>query len=174
MGARLTFTTSKVNTEMAKSLRVPLISALLIALAAPVAGASDHTNTLGIGGGYAYHNRGGYAKLFYQHSFASHFRLAPAVSCIFKNKGQSALNMNVDMQYPFNITRGINLYPLTGVAFNAWNRDGGDNYSRFGLDVGAGVDFNFTRQLKLTVQYTYTIGSRISSSYFDLGIGYNF
>lgn len=98
--------------------------------------------TLGVNGGYATHNDGGYANLYFQYTPVEHIRLAPEIGYVFRNKGKSAFNMAVDVQFPFRLAKGIAVYPLTGLVFNSWDYSWRDNnINRLGVDFGGGFDF---------------------------------
>lgn len=162
---------------MTKTLRRALLPAIILMAFClfPTQGyARSGNSTLGVGAGYASGNDGAYTSLFYQYSFARHVRIAPDVSYIFRHRNLSGFAFNADMHFPLNLTKGINLYPLAGVAFNTWNYKEGSNTTRLGLNFGAGFDFRFTPSFKLTVQYKYTLAKDVGSSYVGMGVGYCF
>lgn len=163
---------------MKKTLGALLISvALLAGLFTTTSEASAQSKgamTLGLSGGYAGKNNGGYASLFFMYQFARHVRIAPEIAYVFRNEGKSAFTMDIDMQFPWAMTRGVNVYPLAGVAFNNWTFEGGGNATRVGLDLGGGFDINMTPQLKLTLQAKYTLMNDMGGVYAGMGIGYNF
>lgn len=130
--------------------------------------------TLGLSGGYTSVNESGYAKVYFRYAFASHVRIAPETGYVFKHNGQSGFNFDIDMQFPSSAARGIQLYPLAGVAFNSWNYEDHHHDSRFGLNAGAGIDLKFTRSLRLTIQAKYTLMRHTDGLYVGAGIGYNF
>jgi len=130
--------------------------------------------TLGIGGGYASANHSGYADIYFRYTFARHVRIAPEVAYVFRNDNLSAFKVDVDMQFPFAIAKGVQVYPLAGMAFNNWNVAHGDTHSRFGLNVGGGFDLKFTPQLRVTIQAKYSIMEHTDGVYVGAGIGYNF
>lgn len=163
---------------MKKTLSALLLTVTLLAglfITTPEASAQKKgAMTLGLSGGYASKNNGGYADLFFMYQFAQHVRIAPEIGYVFRNEGKSAFTMDVDMHFPFAITRGVNVYPLAGVAFNNWTFEGGGNATRLGLDLGGGFDINMTSQLKLTLQAKYTLMNDMGGAYVGMGIGYNF
>lgn len=138
--------------------------------ASPVKG----EKTLGIGGGYATFNHSGYANVYFQYTFVPHVRLSADVGCIFRNEDKSGLAIDVDMHFPFRIVRGLQVYPLVGLAFNSWNYHYDGRDSRFGGDFGAGFDFYMTDNLKLSLQGKYSWMKDTSGAFVGLGIGYVF
>lgn len=156
-----------------------ILSTLLVALLSIVSSMSAHSEsrgamTLGIGGGYTTANHSAYSDIYFRYAFSSHVRIAPDAGYAFKHEGLSSFNFNIDMQFPFRVTRGIGIYPLAGVAFNNWNTEGGGTHARFGLNAGAGIDLKFTRTLRLTLIGKYTFMHHTDGAYIGAGIGYNF
>lgn len=130
--------------------------------------------TLGVTGGYATFNHSGYAGVYFQYTFVPHVRIAPEIGYIFRNDNKSGLAISCDMQFPFRLTRGFNIYPLAGLTFNSWNYadDGTDN--RFGGDLGVGFDLYFTGNFKLNLQAKYSLMKNTSGAFIGLGFGYVF
>lgn len=129
---------------------------------------------LGISGGYATHNHSGYAGVYFQYTFKPHIRIAPEIDYVFRNHESSAVKIDCDMQFPFRLTRGFNIYPLAGLTFNAWNNVNSRSECRFGADVGAGFDLYMTGNLKIDIQAKYSFLKDVSGAYVGLGIGYVF
>ena len=138
------------------------------------ANAQKGEKTLGISGGYASYNNGGYTDIYFQYTFANHFRIAPEIGYVFRNEGKSAFTMSVDMHFPYRVARGIALYPLAGITFNNWSYHHDGHASRAGADFGGGVDLYLTSNLKLTVQGKYSLMNDTSGGFIGLGIGYVF
>lgn len=130
--------------------------------------------TLGISGGYASYNDGGYTDVYFQYTFADHFRIAPDIGYAFRSEGKSAFLLDVDMQFPFRIAKGFGAYPLVGFTYNNWNYRHGDNASRAGANFGAGFDIYLTSYLKLSLEGKYSLMNDTSGAFFGMGIGYVF
>ncbi len=139
-----------------------------------MANAQVGEKTLGFAGGYASHNGGGYADLYFQYTFAPHLRIAPELGYVFRNEGKSAFIASVDMQFPYALARGFNIYPLAGVTLNNWEYEGGGHATRGGFDFGGGFDIYMTRQLKLNLQFKYSLMNDTGGCFLNMGIGYNF
>ncbi len=149
-----------------------LIVALLTG--SSLAQAQTGEKSFGLMGGFSTYNNGGYTSVFFQYTCAPHVRLAPEVGYAFRNDGASAFLLSMDVDIPFKVARGVNVYPLVGVTFNNWNYQGGGDCSRLGFDFGGGVDLNVTSQLKLLFQAKYSVMNDTSGGFIGMGIGYNF
>lgn len=131
--------------------------------------------TLGVNGGYATHNDGGYTNLFFQFTPINHVRLSPEIGYVFRNDGKSAFNLAVDVHFPFKLGKGVAVYPLVGFVFNSWDYGKhSDNLNRAGADFGAGFDFYLTNYLKLSLQGKYSLMNDVSGGFIGMGIGYVF
>lgn len=151
---------------------IVLLSSLCFTL--PARADSRGDMTLGLGAGYTSANHSAYTDIYFRYTFAGHVRIAPSTGIVYKHEGASNFHFNIDMQFPFAVARGLQIYPLAGVAFNNWNYTGGDTYSRFGANLGGGIDLKFTRSLRLTIQANYTFMKHTDGVYVGAGIGYNF
>lgn len=163
-----------------KKLTIVIMSAIaLIASFTPLQAqakgdAGKGEKTLGLMGGFATYNSGGFMNLYFQYTFIPHIRIAPEIGYVFRNEGKSAFEMSVDMHFPFRIVRGFHVYPLIGVTFNNWNYSNDGSASRVGGNIGAGFDIYMTSYLKLTLQGKYSIMNDTDGGFFGLGIGYVF
>ncbi len=138
------------------------------------ASAKGNEMTLGLAGGVATHNSGGYADIYFQYTIAPHVRIAPEVGYIFRNDCLSGFEFSVDMHFPFRLAKGFNIYPLTGLTLNNWNVDHGGDYTRVGADFGAGFDIYLTSTFKLSLQGKYSLMDDCSGGFFNIGFGYVF
>lgn len=155
----------------------PLAAILLLSglLAAPTAASAQKgEKTVGIAGGFATYNNGGYADIYFQYSFAQHVRIAPEIGYVFRNGGKSGFEFSADVQFPFRIARGFGIYPLVGLTYNNWSFSNSHHASRFGGDFGAGFDIYLTTNLKLTLQGKYSVMNDTGGAFFGMGIGYVF
>lgn len=130
--------------------------------------------SVGVNGGVATYNSGGYMNLDFQYTFINHLRIAPDIGYVFRNDGKSAFIMDVDLHFPFRVARGFALYPLVGFTFNNWNYEHGGSASRAGGNIGAGMELYVTSYLKLMLQGKYSLMDDTSGGFIGLGIGYVF
>lgn len=160
--------------HMKKILLRAAVAAMALTAAAVPAQAQKGEKTLGVAGGYASYNDGGYADIYFQYTFAPHIRIAPEIGYGFRNEGKSAFLMSIDMQFPFKIARGFNVYPLVGATLNHWNYKHAGSETRVGADFGAGFDIYLTSYLKLNIQGKYSLMNDTSGGFIGMGIGYVF
>ena len=154
---------------------VAALALAVVAMFAPQqASAQTGEKTLGVAGGFATYNNGGYADIYFQYTFAPHFRIAPEVGYIFRAEGCSGFETSVDLHFPFRIARGFGIYPLAGLTFNNWTYKGDGHLSRFGGDFGLGFDFYLTQNFKLSVQGKYSLLNDTGGGFFNVGFGYVF
>lgn len=156
------------------SLLAVAVIAMFASLTPFTAQAQRGEKTLGLMGGFASYNDGGFTDLYFQYSFADHLRLAPDLGYVFRNDHKSAFVLDVDLHFPFRIARGFGVYPLVGFTFNNWSWKDGDSASRAGANFGAGFDIYLTSYLKLTLQGKYSLMNDTSGAFFGMGIGYVF
>lgn len=130
--------------------------------------------TLGVAPGYASYNNSGTASLYFQYTCAEHVRIAPEIGYVFQHEGKSGFTCSADVQFPFRLARGFNVYPLAGITLNNWSYSHGDHATRGGFDIGGGVDLYMTPQFKLNIQSKYSAMSDTGGCFVSLGLGYVF
>lgn len=164
--------------------------ALCAALAAAECNADSFTGekTLGLRAGYNSYNREPLAGAQFSYRFNRLLRLAPSVDYIFRRDGRDALTFNVNMDFVFPLADGrCSLFPLAGINYSSWNYhlsgphgssattdDVSSRISRIGLNAGAGVDFNITGSLKLSLTGSYTFIKEFHGATVAAGIHYRF
>lgn len=148
------------------------VAAIAMPQTAEARGAGE--KTLGLMGGYSSYNEGGFMDVYFQYTFAEHFRIAPDLGYSFRNDGKSAFLMDVDMHFPFRVAKGFALYPLVGLTLNNWNYSHGGTATRFGGNFGGGMELYLTSYLKMTLQAKYSLMNDTSGAFVGLGLGYVF
>jgi len=137
--------------------------------------AAPGDKALGLMGGYAGYNDGGYANVYFHYDVINHVRLAPSIGYAFRNKGKSGVLFDVDVHFPFRLVKGIGVYPMLGPTLQSWHYEGSDSSAtRFGFDFGGGLEFFLTRNLKLSVEGKYSLMNDTSGCFFGFGMGYMF
>ena len=141
---------------------------------------------VGIRAGYSTRNTCPLAGLSFQYTFTPHFRLAPSADYMFRHHGTDAFAFNINAQFPIVLSAGNTwrFYPLAGVAYCNWNhhtvsdddahRDVSTHTTRFGINVGAGVEYMCTSTLKLSLEGKYNMVKSFSAGVFNVGIAYVF
>lgn len=138
------------------------------------AGGLKGEKCLGIMAGYASYNTSGYAGINFQYTIVPHLRVAPEIAYIFRHHDTSGLEVSVDLQFPFRVAKAINIYPIAGAAFSSWNYHFDGSSNRFGGNVGAGIEFYLTSNLKISAQAKYMIVGKTNSAFAGVGMGYIF
>ena len=161
-----------------------MITALMLCGAMTVAAGGRWEKSLGPKLGYASQNSSCVAGLAFQCAVSSNLRIAPEIGCVFRNKNQDALLIDLNVHRPFHFgTPKAELYPLVGIAYNSWSthglkdanqKDVTTHVNRFGVNVGAGFGLRCSETLKLSLEAKYTIIKSLSSTYVTAGISYIF
>ncbi|MDD2595033.1 MAG: hypothetical protein PHD11_04365 [Bacteroidales bacterium] len=63
---------------------------------------------------------------------------------------------NLAFHYLFGIVDGLNIYPIAGVDLS-YNNYWSSNNIHFGLDLGAGIEYNFTKEWAIFTDCKYDI-----------------
>lgn len=161
-----------------------MITALMLCGAMTVAAGGRWEKSLGPKLGYASQNSSCVVGLAFQCAVSSNLRIAPEIGCVFRNKNQDALLIDLNVHAPFSFgTSTAELYPLAGIAYNSWSthglKDANSNdvtthTNRLGVNVGAGFGLRCSPTLKLSIEAKYTIVKSLSSTYVTAGISYIF
>lgn len=177
------------------------VSLLLMALISFSADAEVRRGqkTFGLTAGVNTCNKAPTAGLQFSYAFSPHFVLAPGIDYIFRNEGEDALSVNIDYHGPWNLTGDGRwfVYHIVGVNYASWstrhpkqqildysatpgvynsseNDDVSERHGRFGLDFGAGVGFNVTPSLRLSMQGKFNWLSHHNTGMLNVGISYVF
>lgn len=168
-----------------QNIRLFLISFLLTVTLFPAVAAEKGEKSVGLKGGYCTRNESPVAGVYFQYAFSHHFRISPNVDYIFRNDGCDGFTFGLTAQFPIGITGSrFDIYPLAGISYSIWNLRHHDSAgeiddvttreSRFGLDVGMGVEYRFASALKLFAQGRFNWVKDYNTGVFVIGIGYEF
>lgn len=160
-----------------KLLQILSIAAVAIAAAFTPATASAAVGdkTIGVMGGFASYNDGGFADIYFKYHFAPHVRFAPDLGYVFRSDHKQAFILNADVQLPFTIVKSFEVYPLVGVTYNFWEyQHGGGHLSRAGFNFGAGISFNLTSQISVDAKAKYSLMNDTGGCFVGIGLGYTF
>ncbi|MDE6832460.1 MAG: hypothetical protein K2J07_07000 [Muribaculaceae bacterium] len=145
--------------------------------------------SLGIIAGYDTRNNSAEAGIFFQYRPSKLLRIAPDMTYIARRKGTDALAININVHFPFAVTKSgrFCLYPLVGLNYTSWNHQFGkktrdiaetDDVTRrdnkLGINLGGGADYMITSTLKLRLEGKWVGTRRVSTGDISLGIGYAF
>lgn len=119
------------------------------------------------------------------------FRTEISFSYFIENKRQSFWDINLNFHYLFHMKYGIYIYPIIGATFQHYHYDyakdsavralleaGGINFKgndwHFGLNAGAGVQYDITSNLYANLEMKYQYVKDYGRGVLQLGIGYRF
>ena len=107
-----------------------------------------------------------------RYGLTDNFRVAPDVIFLIPNNHTTGLYVNANLHYTFPLQDNLTLYPLAGIAM-ANNRVSfaGESWrdTDFGLNLGAGVDYNLDSNSYVNVEFRYTF---IDPDYALFTVGY--
>ncbi|MCM1028952.1 MAG: porin family protein [Pseudoflavonifractor sp.] len=171
-------------------IQIPLIIIMMIAMSLPAAAEGNSVRgqkSMGLYGGYSTRAESGVAGLYFNYRFSQCFRLSPSADYTFRNRGEDAFNINLDAQVPLalDVAGRINFYPLAGVGYSVFNRkekemmlrkttDNSHRTDRFGLNVGAGLEYFVSPTLRLALEGKWRWRTDFSTGIFNITIGYRF
>ena len=105
----------------------------------------------------------------------------------FKHSGVTAFDVNLEGNYLFGVGEKVRVYPLAGVVLGIWHADGvnvgyggmnfgvdGQTNTKFGANLGGGVDYLVSEHLGLNAEVKYQIISHASQVVFGIGASYRF
>ena len=123
--------------------------------------------TVGLTGGYHSYNSAPVAGIEFTYRFGRHFRLAPQVAYVFRHRDTDAMAIDINAQFPFDISPRWDIFPYAGLTYSSWTRHGslrewaddhdvGNRTSRLGINAGAGAYLNVSEGLRLGISAGYT------------------
>lgn len=115
------------------------------------------------------------------------FRASLSSNYYFKHSGVTAFDVNLEGNYLFGLGEKVRVYPLVGVVLGIWHADdvnvsyGGMNFgvdgqtdTKFGANLGGGIDYLVSEHLGLNAEVKYQIISHASQVVFGIGASYRF
>ena len=93
----------------------------------------------------------------------NNFEISPSFNYYFTDP--SYFHIDADFHYNIGLGSNFTLYPIVGATyFHA------DDYNKFGVDLGAGIKYDFTQKIAGFVEGKYQWVDGGDDSYFSLGI----
>ncbi|MBF1590719.1 MAG: porin family protein, partial [Prevotella shahii] len=113
------------------------------------------------------------------------FRADANFNYYFKKNNLEFWDLNANLHYLFNITDKFTVYPMAGLGYaniksSLEYKELGivyktnDNYGKFCLNFGGGVDYALTEDLYLNAEVKYQVVSHYDQTVFSAGIVYKF
>lgn len=121
----------------------------------------------------------------YQYNITNEIRVEPSMDYFFKNNGLSMFDINANVHYLVPIASNVKLYPLAGLTYTSWHQDldldivgikgnFGASASKFGVNLGAGLEFALDRNWNMNFELKYQLVSDLDQAVFNLGVAYSF
>lgn len=148
--------------------------------------------SVGLRGGFTTRNTTASAGLYFSYRFTEHFRFAPKVDYAFRHNGTDAFSFNFDSEMPITLdgtTGRVNFYPIGGLNYSTFTSrtaqndimtlsdesdDSSQRSNRFGLNLGAGIEYFATPTLRLAFEGKCTLIKQYTGGWFNISIGYIF
>ncbi|MDR1370104.1 MAG: porin family protein [Dysgonamonadaceae bacterium] len=127
--------------------------------------------SLGIGGHFTY-------------NLTDHLRLAPDFTYFFKNNNLNEWDLNINGHYLFPLDDSkVTVYPIFGFIITHWSH--GDkvnlgNYTfsasetKFGINLGGGIQYDLTGKMFFKSELKYCIVSDFDQAVVSVGLGFRF
>jgi len=110
-----------------------------------------------------------------QYYFTDKIRGEASFNYFFKKDYVTEFDINANVQYVFTFGE-VGVYPFAGVSLQNATPEHGDSESKFGANLGAGVEYPITDAIKVNLDFTYKTGSNEfwDRSLIGLGVSYKF
>lgn len=139
-----------------------------------------------VGGSFSYGTEVGSLAVGakYQYYVTNEIRLEPSIDYFFENDGLDMFDINANVHYLFPVATNVTVYPLAGFTFTRWHQDldlniGGigdlsASASRFGVNLGAGVELALDKNWSMNFELKYQLISDLDQAVFNIGVAYSF
>lgn len=117
-----------------------------------------------------------------QYGITDAIRTEASFDYFLKKDGLSMWDVNLNVHYLFPLTEKLKVYPLAGFTFTNWTMTWGeeeyywDDFSEsyFGLNLGAGLQYDLTDKLALNVEAKYQLVNLFDQLVLGVGVSYKF
>lgn len=152
--------------------------------------------SVGLRASYTSRNSTAAAGIYLSYRLSEHYRISPKVDYSFQHNHIDAFSFNIDNEMPIALDNGVgrvNLYPIAGINYSAYTHhtlaslptnvtddndesldDSSERTWRFGLNLGAGVEFFATPTLRLAAEAKCQLIKNYTGAWMTLSIGYVF
>lgn len=173
--------------------RALFIAFILSASFTQLTAAADNARgqkSVGLRAGFSSRNTTATAGLYFSYRFTEHFRFSPKMDYAFRHNHVDAFSFNFDAEMPISLsptTNRVNFYPIAGLNFttatshsaatelNARSSDdSSQRINRFGLNLGAGIEYFASPTLRLALEAKAQILKQQSGAWISASIGYVF
>ena len=162
---------------------------LLFVMSAAMLMANAESGEWAVGGQVVYGSKAETAGigLHLKNCLTDAFRASLSSNYYFKHAGVNAFDVNLEANYLFSVGEKVRVYPLAGVVLGIWHADGvdmnvggthvgidGTTDSKFGCNLGGGIDYLMGDHWGLNAEVKYQIISHASQVVFGIGASYRF
>lgn len=133
-----------------------------------------------------------------QYGITDAIRAEASFDYFLKKDGLSMWDVNLNVHYLFSLTDKLKVYPLAGLTFTNWKFDNAfeieidpeyaqyldeddisygsasGSESKFGVNLGAGLQYDLTDKLSLNVEAKYQLISDFDQMMLGVGVAYKF
>ena len=118
------------------------------------------------------------------YNFTNTIQSEAYVDYFFKTDETSLLDAGINLHFLFPIGNKMRIYPLVGLTISTWMFDFDDDEilededswteSKFGINIGAGYQYDLTDKLFISVEAKYQLISDYDQAVFKVGLAYKF
>lgn len=153
------------------------LALVVVAIITVLAASAQHKGEMAVGGNFLYGteiNSVGIGPKF-QYNILDRLRAEASFNYYFKNNGFHMWDINANAHYLFPIASKFRAYPLAGLTVvNKCYSKTDDSVTRFGLNLGGGVEYDVRPNIGLNAEFKYSIVSSIDQAVFGVGAVYRF
>ncbi|MDL2305962.1 porin family protein [Bacteroides sp. OttesenSCG-928-D19] len=132
----------------------------------------------------------------FQYGITDAIRAEASFDYFLKKDFLSMWDLNANVHYLFPVAEKFKVYPLAGLTFTNWKMHGFDlgldygdwgdylddedfeddssSTGKFGINLGAGVEYELTEKLTLSFEAKYQLISDFNQLVFGVGVAYKF
>lgn len=115
--------------------------------------------------------------LKFNYNITDEIRMAPNFTFFLKKNDFSMWDVNLDFNYLFRVAPEFKIYPILGLSVATLHWDNGGqsgNDSRFGANIGAGFEYDLSREWAINLEIKYRAMSDIDQAVIGFGVTYRF
>ncbi len=153
--------------------RISMVLLLALISIGAFAQTKQGDSSIGLNVGYGFELESATIGVDYRYNVTNAARLAPSFSYFTKNFGVSAIVLDMNAHYVFELSDMFGFYPIGGLSLSFW--DGKyDNFTRFGVNIGLGGEVYATEQITVGLETKYNVIKDADQALVAVRVGYNF
>ena len=120
------------------------------------------------------HNQSGFGLKF-DCNLIHQIRLEPELIYSSEHDDITTLHLNVNLHYLVPLIDRLTLFPIAGLSYSRWGyQTPADDGSRWGANVGAGLEIDLGRQWVVVAEHRYQLVRRETQGLSGIGLKYRF